>query len=70
MEGIKNIIDRYGVFAWWIFMCILMIASMTGCILGMDKCSAICWAGLFGSFVSLFIFAWQAWGEWLDAKDR
>lgn len=57
MEGIKNMIDRYGVFAWWIFMCILMIASMTGCILGMSKCGAICWLGLIGSFFSLLIFA-------------
>lgn len=70
MEKIKDLIDRYGVFAWWIFMCILTIASMTGCILGMSKCGAICWLGLIGSFFSLLIFAWQAYGEWLEAKDR
>jgi hypothetical protein len=66
METITNLINRYGVFAWWIFMCLMMLASMTGCILGMSSSLLICCCGLFGSFVSLLIFAWQAYGEWLD----
>ena len=63
-----EILDKYGVFAWWIFMCLMMVAAMTGCILGMSKCAVICCFGLFGSFISLIIFAYQAWGEWLEAK--
>lgn len=68
MEKIKDLIDRYGVFAWWIFMCLMMLTAMTGCILGMGRSVMICCCGLFGSFVSLLIFAWQAYGEWLEAK--
>lgn len=68
MEKFKDIVDRYGAFALWILMCLMMLAAIIGCIIGMSRSVAICCCGLFGSVISLLIFAWQAYGKWLDAK--
>lgn len=68
MEKFKDIVDRYGAFALWILMCLMMLAAIIGCIIGMSRSVGICCCGLFGSVISLLIFAWQAYGEWLDAK--
>lgn len=68
MEKFKDIVDRYGVFALWILMCLLTIAAITGCIIGMSICPFICGFGCFGSVVSLLIFVYQAWGEWIETK--
>lgn len=68
MERIKDIIDRYTVFVWWILMCIMMLGAMTGCIIAMKKCVFVCSCGLIGSVLAFLIFAWEAWGEWLEAR--
>lgn len=71
MERIRETIGRYLPFAWWVFLALLMVCAGVCCITlasaGIGTFWAIC--GATGAAIGVLIFAFQAWGEWLE-KDN
>jgi hypothetical protein len=66
MERIKDIMSRYASFAWWVLMTLL---SVFGIICGALQGGFFGVSGIIGCTLSAIIFGWQAWGEWLEAKE-
>lgn len=68
MERIREIIDKYGSFAWWCLMALLMLSAFIGCCIGIKDAVAINVCGMVGSILAMLIFGWQAYGEWLEIE--
>lgn len=67
MEKIREIIiGKYLPFGWWVLMAILMVC---GVVAGAKAGGFFGVSAIIGCVIALVIFAWQAWGEWLD-KDN
>ena len=66
MEKIREIIGKYLPFAWWVLMALLMVCGVVAgaMVKGLFGVSAV-----IGCVIALVIFAWQAWGEWLERND-
>lgn len=66
MERMRAIISKCLPFAWWVLMALLMVCGVVaGAIVkGFFGVSAV-----IGCVIALVIFAWQAWGEWLERND-
>ena len=66
MEKIREIIGKYLPFAWWVLMSLLMVCGVVAgaMVKGFFGVSAV-----IGCVIALVIFAWQAWGEWLERND-
>ena len=66
MERMIAIISKYLPFAWWVLMALLMVCGVVAgaMVKGFFGVSAI-----IGCVIALVIFAWQAWGEWLERND-
>lgn len=66
MERMRAIISKYLPFAWWVLMALLMVCGVVAgaMVKGFFGVSAV-----IGCVIALFIFAWQAWGEWLERND-
>lgn len=58
-------IGKYLPFAWWVLMALLMVCGVVSgaMVKGFFGVSAI-----IGCVIALVIFAWQAWGEWLEIE--
>ena len=71
MGKIKDIIDKYIPFVWWVFLALLAVCACVCCSVqaacGFGKFWAIC--GAVGSAFSVLIYAVQAYSEWID-KDN
>lgn len=65
MMRIGEIISKYLLFAWWVLMSLLMVCGVVAgaMVKGFFGVSAI-----IGCVIALVIFAWQAWGEWLEIE--
>lgn len=70
MERLREMVDLYGAFAWWVLMALIMLCAFVGCLIGFRTAVVINAIGAVGSLLAMFIFAWQAWGEWLETKDN
>lgn len=72
MEKVKKVFEKYGVFAWWILLALLVLCACVCCSVqaacGFGRFWAIC--GAVGSGIATLVFAYQAWGEWLEAKEE
>lgn len=66
MDKIKNLIDRYGVFAWWVLMTLL---AVFGIVAGALQGGFFGVTAIIGCTLSAIIFGWQAYGEWLEARE-
>ena len=66
MERIREIIEKYLPFSWWVLMSLLMVCGVVAgaMVKGFFGVSAV-----IGCVIALVIFAWQAWGEWLERND-
>lgn len=66
MERMRAIISKYLPFAWWVLMALLMVCGVVAgaMVKGFFGVSAV-----IGCVIALVIFAWQAWGEWLERND-
>ena len=63
MERIRAIIEKYLPFGWWVLMSLLMVGGvgagfMAGGFFGVTA--------IIGCLIAAAVFAWQAWGEWLE----
>ena len=65
MERIREIIDMYGAFAWWVLMAILMVC---GVVAGAKAGGFFGVSAIIGCLIAAAVFAWQAWGEWLEIE--
>lgn len=65
MEKIREIIGKYLPFGWWVLMSLLMACGVVAgaMVKGFFGVSAV-----IGCVIALVIFAWQAWGEWLEIE--
>lgn len=66
MERIKDIMSRYASFAWWVLMTLL---AVFGIVCGALQGGFFGVCGIIGCTLSAIIFGWQAWGEWLEARE-
>lgn len=66
MEKIKDIIARYLPFGWWVLMAILMVC---GVVAGFMAGGFFGVCGIIGCTLSAIIFGWQAYGEWIEARE-
>lgn len=71
MEKIKQFIGTWLPFAWWVLLALLILAALVCCIaqaaVGFGAFWAIC--GAVGTGLALPIFAWQAYGEFIEARE-
>lgn len=71
MERIKEIIGMYLPFAWWVLMAFMAVCACVCCCAeaaeGYGRFWEVC--GAIGAGVSFPIYAWQAYGEWLEIKE-
>ena len=63
MERIGAIIEKYLPFSWWVLMSLLMVC---GVVAGFMAGGFFGVTAIIGCVIALVIFAWQAWGEWLE----
>jgi hypothetical protein len=63
MEGIRAIIGKYLPFAWWVLMALLMVC---GVVAGFMAGGFFGISAIIGCLIAAAVFAWQAWGEWLE----
>lgn len=70
MERIKEIIGKYLPFAWWVILSFLALCACICCCVGAAEGSGVFWevCGAIGAGISVPIYAWQAYGEWLDIE--
>ena len=66
MERIREIIEKYLPFGWWVLMSLLMVC---GVVAGAKAGGFFGILAIIGCLIAAAVFAWQAWGEWLD-KDN
>jgi hypothetical protein len=66
MERMRAIISKYLPFAWWVLMALLMVC---GVVAGFMAGGFFGVSAVIGCVIALVIFAWQAWGEWLERND-
>lgn len=71
MEKTRDIIGKYLPFAWWVFLALLMLSATICCIAQAAAKIGVFWAvcGAIGCMISMGIYAFQAWGAWLE-KDN
>lgn len=71
MEGIKKFINRFGAFIWWVLQAILCLIALICCVSQAAAGIGVFWAacGSMGCMLSLIIFAWTAYAEWLEKDD-
>lgn len=67
MERIGAIIGKYLPFAWWVLMAILMVC---GVVAGAKVGGFFGVSAIIGCILAAAIFAWQAYGEWLERNDE
>lgn len=67
MKREKAIIGKYLPFAWWVLMALLMVC---GVVAGAKAGGFFGVTAIIGCVIALVIFAWQAWGEWLEIRSR
>ena len=65
MEKIREIIGKYLPFGWWVLMSLLMICGVVAGAMVKGFFGVSC---IIGCVIALVIFAWQAWGEWLEIE--
>ena len=63
MEKIREIIGKYLPFGWWVLMAILMVC---GVVAGAKAGGFFGVTAIIGCLIAAAVFAWQAWGEWLE----
>ena len=63
MKKRGDIIGKYLPFAWWVLMALLMVC---GVVAGAKAAGFFGTATIIGCVIAFAIFAWQAYGEWLD----
>lgn len=51
-------------------MALLMLFAIIGCCIGIKDAVAINVCGMIGSILAMLIFGWQAYGEWLEAREE
>ena len=63
---IKETIGKYLPFGWWVLMSLLMVCGVVAgaMVKGFFGVSAV-----IGCVIAAAVFAWQAWGEWLERND-
>ena len=70
---IKDIIGRYLPFVWWVLLAFLSVAGVVAgaMLIGADMPTGRFFGGctIFGSIVSLIVYAIQAWGEWIGRNN-
>lgn len=67
MEGIRAIIEKYLPFAWWVLMALLMVC---GVVAGAKAGGFFGVTAIIGCLIAAAVFAWQAWGEWLEIDTK
>ena len=71
MGKIKDVIGKYIPFIWWVYMAVLSLCACVCCATqaacGFGTFWAIC--GAIGTGLSILIYAWQAYGEFLEIKE-
>ena len=67
MERMRAIISKYLPFAWWVLMALLMVCGVVAgaMVKGFFGVSAV-----IGCLIAAAVFAWQAWGEWLEIDNN
>lgn len=60
---IEDIIGKYLPFAWWVLMALLMVC---GVVAGAMVKGFFGTTAIIGCVIAFTIFAWQAYGKWLD----
>lgn len=65
MERIGTIIEKYLPFAWWVLMSLLMVC---GVVAGAKAGGFFGVTAIIGCLIAAAVFAWQAWGEWLEIE--
>jgi hypothetical protein len=72
MERIRDVVGRWLPFAWWLLMVAMLVLGFACCVAqacsGSNVFLAVC--GAFGTGISVLIFAWQAYGEFLEAREE
>jgi hypothetical protein len=63
MKRVKVIIEKYLPFAWWVLMALLMVC---GVVAGAKAGGFFGVSAIIGCIIAAAVFAWQAWGEWLE----
>lgn len=63
MKRVKAIIEKYLPFAWWVLMALLMVC---GVVAGAKAGGFFGVSAIIGCLIAAAVFAWQAWGEWLE----
>ena len=63
MERIRAIIGKYLPFGWWVLMSLLMVC---GVVAGAKTGGFWGVSAIIGCLIAAAVFAWQAWGEWLE----
>lgn len=62
-----EIIEKYLPFGWWVLMAILMVC---GVVAGFMAGGFFGVTAVIGCLIAAAVFAWQAWGEWLEIDTK
>ena len=62
-----EIIGKYLPFGWWVLMALLMVC---GVVAGAKAGGFFGVTAVIGCLVAAAVFAWQAWGEWLEIDTK
>ena len=65
MEKIGAIIEKYLPFGWWVLLALLMVC---GVVAGAKAGGFFGVTAVIGCLIAAAVFAWQAWGEWLEIE--
>lgn len=67
MKRIGAIIEKYLPFGWWVLMALLMVC---GVVAGAKAGGFFGVTAIIGCLIAAAVFAWQAWGEWLEIDTK
>lgn len=65
--NMRDFIDKYGSFGWWVLMSLLMVCGVAA---GFKAGGFFGVTAIIGSLIAAAVFAWQAWGEWLEIDTK